>query len=624
MTIIKMMSAFVLLITGTMMLNAQNSETASQQEGAKMQEYYEAGNAQGMEQCMSAFENAKFTDEQSAQNYYMSALTYSRYLAESGDINGAIDIALDLDKRAQEIKSEEGKYICYEILGAVYYSMGNNDAAIEAYQTVLTKREQSSKLDAASEARILPYLLWVGAQNSQWDILDKYAPRIADKSGSELLYNSLNIIRQCNGGNRGGADKFVKEAEKYAEGGDRMSKRVYDEAMVRYYEVTGNSGKAIALLKKLVSDKLMINSTAAEKLSSMYAATKNYEAADSVLSGVYRDNKAADYSAFVDKLSQLQSSHPLKSMEFAKQTDVNKVSKKKYYIEIGVLLLIIVVIFVSKYLTSRTKTLNNDLRFAVKQTRKDREELESKKKDLSTAITKTKENIRFKSAFLSNMTHEIRTPLNSVLGFSELIRALAKDDEHKEYAGYIRTESSNLLGFVNNILDLSRIDSGRLKPAYGECNVYEIILEAVHRAGKNEDVNVSIDCPDNILMVTDSARLLQIVTNLLTNAYKFAKKGEVRLIVNTSGSDLILRCEDEGPGISPENAELVFERFEKLGSFETGPGLGLSICRGLASIFGGHIKVDTSYQNGAAFVLQIPLDCRRATAVDDEPVNKFA
>ena len=577
---------------------------------AKMQECYEKKSLSEMTNYAAAIDRVKYSDSELDGYYYGAKLSCCRLLAEAGNINGALDVALQMDQRVKETGSREGALVCYEALGAIYFSTNNYAMAVEAYATGLQKREEEKMLYDEVHTRILAYMLWACARNGQWDMMDTYLPQFW-KNGYELMYNALSIIRQCYNGKPGDSEAQVKEAEKYLKGANRISLAVYEEAMSRYYETTGQYAQAISMMQNVLRNNGIRNPYQEEHLSTLYAAAGNDVAADSLMRRACIDYKAMNYVAYIAKLGKFQREYQLKSMEFAKHDDVNKMAKTKYYVEIIIILLLIVAIVVAKYLLSKSQNLSRDLKNAEVMLRKDTEDLMQKRRRMSAAVKKTKDTIKLKSSFLSNMTHEIRTPLNSILGFSELITSLATSEEHKEFAEFIRKESSRLLILVNNILDLARVDSGKMKLEFEECNVYGVLREAVYKAGDSNGMTVKTECPEDLCIFTDSGRFMQIVVNMLSNAFKFAKKGEVRLIACNEEEKLILRCEDEGPGIPTECAKLVFERFEKLGKFEPGTGLGLSICSGVAGMLGGTIYVDTEYHKGAAFVLELPVNCQR-------------
>lgn len=602
--------AVLLVAFSPQMANAGDAGGELKALKAKMQDCYERKSLSEMTTYAAALDRVNYTDAEFDADYYPAKLIYCRLLAETGNINGALDVALQMDGRVKSTGSREGALVCYEALGTIYFYTNSYDMAVEAYLTGLQKREEEKLMNDEAHTRILSYMLWACARNSQWDLIDTYLPQFWKKH-YELMYNSLSIMRQCYNGKRGDSDEQVKEADKYKDGANRISLMVYDEAMSRYYETTGQFGTAINLLLKLQMENGCRNPYMEERLSTMYSASGNDVEADSLMRWALNDYKALNYTTYIDKLSKFQRSYQLKSMEFAKQDDVSNVAKVKYYVEIVIILLLIVAIVVAKYLLSKSQNLGQDLKTAEVTLRKDTEDLMQKRRKMSAAVKRTKDTIKLKGSFLSNMTHEIRTPLNSILGFSELITSLASSEEQREYAGYIRKESSRLLILVNNILDLARIDSGKMKLEFEDCNVYGIIRESVYKVGENKAMTVKVDCPEDLCIFADCSRFSQIMVNMLSNAYKFAKKGEVRIKARIDGDRLKLRCEDEGPGISPECAELVFERFEKLGAFEPGTGLGLSICRGVAELFGGTIYVDTKYDRGAAFVLDIPRDCEK-------------
>lgn len=240
--------------------------------------------------------------------------------------------------------------------------------------------------------------------------------------------------------------------------------------------------------------------------------------------------------------------------------------------------------------------------------------LEKKNRELLIANDKAEEANRLKTAFLANMSHEIRTPLNAIVGFSELqtMDDYSKEDKI-EFGKIIKENSDLLLNLINDILDISRIESGRVNVDLRQCDIVKLChgcLVSVSRAKPLEHVEYQEEYPVGKLEIkTDNVKLQQVIINLLTNASKFTKKGHIRLsfTVDEAANTITFVVTDTGMGIPKEQAEAVFDRFVKLNKYAQGTGLGLSLCRIIVERLGGKIWLDTSYTEGARFMFTTPI-----------------
>ena len=239
--------------------------------------------------------------------------------------------------------------------------------------------------------------------------------------------------------------------------------------------------------------------------------------------------------------------------------------------------------------------------------------LEVSGEELLVAKEKAEESNRLKTAFLANMSHEIRTPLNAIVGFSSV---LVSDDsspaEKAQYCDIIQKNSDLLLHLINDILDISRMESGRIKFVWEECDVVELCQTALSTVeyGRKTSALFLFETPVASLVIkTDAQRLKQVLINLLSNAAKFTPSGSIKLAIaiDKQHQQLELSVSDTGCGIPPDKSEKVFERFEKLNEYSQGTGLGLAISRLIVENLGGKIWVDKDYTEGARFVFTHPL-----------------
>ena len=237
--------------------------------------------------------------------------------------------------------------------------------------------------------------------------------------------------------------------------------------------------------------------------------------------------------------------------------------------------------------------------------------LQNIEQELIKARIKAEQSDRLKSAFLANMSHEIRTPLNAIVGFSQLLPSAETAEEKKLYSGIINQNSDILLQLINDILDLSKIEAGTLEYIKRPMNLGEVCrtIYAVHKERVKEGVTLVFDNEDeNLFIEGDQNRIMQVITNFLTNASKFTYAGEIRLGFERTDKNIRVYVKDTGIGIEPEKVDHIFERFVKLNSFAQGTGLGLSICQMIIEKIGGEIGVTSELGKGSTFYFTIPYE----------------
>ncbi len=244
---------------------------------------------------------------------------------------------------------------------------------------------------------------------------------------------------------------------------------------------------------------------------------------------------------------------------------------------------------------------------------------------LKTALIKATESDRLKSAFLATMSHELRTPLNAIIGFSDLIDRSLPIDDILKYSEIINSSGEHLLSIVNDLFDISLIESGEINMIEKEVvlhtvlnNVYEIVKAKQQRDGKdNVEINMVIPVENRELtVVTDETKLSQILINLIKNSLKFTQRGHIKFGYNIEtkkdGSTLIFFVEDTGIGIEKDKHEVIFEIFrqgeDSLNREYGGTGIGLSISKKLVELMKGEIWVESELGAGSTFYFTIPLN----------------
>ena len=230
---------------------------------------------------------------------------------------------------------------------------------------------------------------------------------------------------------------------------------------------------------------------------------------------------------------------------------------------------------------------------------------------MKEAQLKAEEANQLKSAFLANMSHEIRTPLNAIVGFSNLLSMVEDKEEMLEYAGIIETNTELLLQLINDILDMSKIDSGMYDFHVTQVDANQLMSEVEQVARlriRTDEVSLSFaERLPQCVFHTDKNRLIQVLTNLVVNAIKFTSQGEIQIGYRLQDAHtLYFYVSDTGCGMSAEQCEHVFERFVKYNTFIQGTGLGLSICKMIIEKLGGEIGVQSESGKGSVFWFTLP------------------
>jgi signal transduction histidine kinase len=232
-------------------------------------------------------------------------------------------------------------------------------------------------------------------------------------------------------------------------------------------------------------------------------------------------------------------------------------------------------------------------------------EIEQKSRELESAS-------RHKSEFLANMSHELRTPLNAVLGYTELIEDGIYGEvpaKMQEVLERIQQNGRHLLGLINDVLDLSKIEAGQLTLSPVDYSLRELVLDVVSATeALSAEKKLALDLPRGR---GDERRLTQVLMNLVGNAIKFTDAGRVSIRAKLADGRFLVAVSDTGPGIAPEHQARIFEEFQQVDSSSTrkkgGTGLGLAIARRIVELHGGRIWVDSTVGEGTTFSFTLPL-----------------
>lgn len=273
-------------------------------------------------------------------------------------------------------------------------------------------------------------------------------------------------------------------------------------------------------------------------------------------------------------------------------------------------IIILILIFFNQVLQTRVRSKTEDLQHQLELNSLIMEELEQQKE-------KAIESDRMKSAFLANMSHEIRTPMNGILGFAELLKAPDYTrEEQLQFVDIIQQSGARMLSTINNIIDISKIESGAEKTKIERTDIKQLVEElynffAAEASSKNIELLILEKKVDlNVSFFTDAYKLNSILTNLIKNAIKFTPEGHVKIEYSISDKRADFIVSDTGIGIAEEKQNAVFNQFVQAdqshsSGFE-GSGLGLSITKGYIKLLGGEISLKSETNKGTTFIISIP------------------
>lgn len=305
-----------------------------------------------------------------------------------------------------------------------------------------------------------------------------------------------------------------------------------------------------------------------------------------------------------------------------------KINKIIWYILIVLGTSVIIFAVFIRLLKIKVKQSTKDLKIKNEETLKLVESLKHEnemrliiEKNLVEAKEHAEESDRLKSAFLANVSHEIRTPLNAIVGFSTIVCENENPEEKNEYKEIIRKNNELLLQLINDILDLSKIESGILVINQSHFTIGEVCSHVIssanlslHTGNAGLIKEINFDCTIN----SDRSRIVQVLTNFINNALKFTYRGTITLRTEAAETNKVeISVIDTGMGIDKDQLQQVFKRFTKLNSFIQGTGLGLSISKSIIERLGGEIGVESEIGIGSRFWIRIPIATDSPTTNED-------
>jgi signal transduction histidine kinase/CheY-like chemotaxis protein len=532
---------------------------------------------------------------------------------------------------------------------AVIYDLTNNyKKAIEFYQKAinLKKKDKETKLISIAMAEINIAILYgklgdFGEMERTLKLVLEKVPEINDPGEKHKIYTNIGSAYSYLGSNRDILDKkLIYEGLKYM----FLAEAEIDETDYPMDKITillnigetylqldepENGLKTIWRAKKIADEigSLERQKMIYEVLKNHFYNVANYKLAYNYNDSAQRINDSINSQQTRLAITEMQTRYETEKkerqnlklkQELLEQEIARQKQKRINVISVSLLLAFIIFGLVVSHFSYRLHNKNQELI-------KNKNELETLNHDLVISKEETEKALEFKSLFLANMSHEIRTPLNIIIGFNSILKRSIRDTKLQKYLESIETSSYNLLRFLNDILDMSKIEAGKIHLNPESINLKLLVtnikeLFMLKAAEKNLDIIVEFDkrLPDEILI--DEIRLRQILVNLVGNAIKFTETGHVKIKVDapTPGNypsgfpamtNLRIQIEDTGIGISETDIEKIFESFRQVNIKEQkqlgGTGLGLPISKRLTEMLQGELTVKSKKGQGSTFTIFI-------------------
>ena len=547
--------------------------------------------------------------------------------------------AMDLYRLASNLDHRYGLLRCSETLGLIYQRIRRDSDAVVSFQESLDLLKDIKDVPDImdTKVRLTSYQLESSVRTKQYAsterILGQYKALLDEQYKIYQEKNDLLSIKReywllysfytsfyLSQGDLENAKRSLDQASSYADSnwveGD-YAINTYLAVKARYHKAAGDIPLALHCINEVLETERL-----PEDIQFKADILKEQGLLGEVMAlydELYSTLTKRRGTSFLRQVNQLRTLHELHEKEL-KETELKeagqRIARKQdlliFILSISVVLLILLYVLFLYY---------RHLRSLKNQLQREKELLLESQRQLIKEKTRAEEASLMKSAFLANMSHEVRTPLNAIVGFSGLLVEPSTDEEErKEYSSIIRNNTDLMLNLVNDVLDLSRMETGDLHFDIKDHLLLvccQMALESVrHRIPDGVKLTFS-PAGEPIVVHVDNLRLQQ----LLTNAAKFTEKGEINLSfqLEPDRKKVRIAVTDTGAGIPLEKQATIFNRFEKLDDYKPGVGLGLSICLLIAERLDGALFIDSSYTDEARFVLI--LSCEIDSSIYNPPIE---
>lgn len=599
---------------------------------------------QGNERDSILYWEKKIDSITTARNEYPNALfmvksVSGKDLIIRGDYEMAMSGFLKLYQLATDKNQTYGLICSLECLGQIYQEVARDSDAVAVFQESLDLldnyesggdilRELSESEKIKTQLRILSMQLESACSSYQLQMADAIAMRYkeliekqeqaSDTEESKYsirheywrLYSLCLELYSLNNQLDKAAEMLKKVDEyggcSYTEVDYVIRLDLFSRAL--YYYKCGNYSQALQYIDKSLSVSRM-----PRELSLKAKILKKQDRLDEVLAlydEIYRCGAQNNDATFMRQINQLRTLHEINNSEMqerqlAQSSRLMQQKQKQLVFSCLVVGLLLFLLYILYIYIRRAQRLSDELQL-------EKLSLQQSEQKLRQEMKRAQDASQMKSTFVANMSHEIRTPLNAIVGFSGLLLdESTTTDERVEYAAVIKNNTQLLLNLVDDVLDLSNMETGDLHFEFQYCPLLTCCNNALDsvRTRITDGVKLTFTpSEEQVVLYTDNMRLQQLLTNLLTNSIKFTPEGEINLTyeLDEEHHQVHITVTDTGFGIPPEKQDAIFKRFEKLDEYKPGTGLGLSICRIIAERLGGCLVIDSTYTTGARFIFTHP------------------
>lgn len=484
---------------------------------------------------------------------------------------------LSIELREKGLDNE--MYMAYNMLGHINRYCGNKEAAKRNFHTVLSMMEKGGYYESMPP-------IYMNLVNVELDddpeeakrLLDK-AKEIAEKYSPERVFD-IETRQSLIYYNSGDIPKFLEGYKAYQKGVAEGKSSVHGRSMEVYYLATiGKTEEAIALARKELGDE------GHEAITKIYEQSGRWKEAYESLRQDRQSSDSVNNVVLINSMKGIREELRFYDME----------RESAHQLTIGLMITAVLLALLVAALVyihfSRRRHMHQ----------------------LKKAYNHALESDKMKSAFVRNITHEVRTPLNIISGFAQVIadpELVAGPEERAHIAEMMQKNTQLITSLIDEMLELSLNENSQStvsKEDTVEVNdmIRDFLQENKYKVGKAVQLQFESSLDEHFTFQTNEEMLKRVITLLFDNAIKYTKEGSITLKANADDEQLTLEVEDTGTGIPAKEAETIFERFVKLDTFKEGLGLGLPLCRMIVNRLGGSVNLDTTYKQGARFVVKL-------------------
>lgn len=525
------------------------------------------------------------------QNYLLSQKDYHGYYTQRCNeiifemnrqrIFEAYVKAQNLSKELREKKLDKEMYMAVNMMGHINRYCGNKEAAKKCFYEVIELMTKNGYYESIPPIYMnIVNVALDDDPDEALELLDK-AKEIAEKYSPERVFD-IETRKILSYYNRGNIEKFLEGYKAYKEGEKQGKSSVHGRSMEAYYlACIGKVDEAVEYARKEMGDE------GADAIPLIYERAGRWEDAYKAFKEESLASDSIDNVVLTNSMYGIQDQIKLYENEHKQALD------RTYGLLTLIFLLVLLIIAMAYIVQTRKKHMN----------------------ELSKAYDKALESEKMKTAFIQNVTHEVRTPLNIITGFAQVIAnpdMAESPEERKHISTMMQKSTRQVTVLMDEIIGLSLIDSTEKIQQNDETHINRILKELAEEykdyATSETEVKLETELSDDYVLKTNENMLRRIMNCLLENATKYTTQGIITIKAKQEGKLLKLIVEDTGSGIPEQEAEHIFDRFVKLDNFKEGIGLGLPLSRKLAEQLGGKVELDTTYKDGARFIVTLTTD----------------